>query len=142
MRCQVKIQDPDQLGELYIRCGRPVTHDGLTCAYHRRLKHVALKKKLKLEEQLVQLAERRRVSAFASWRNKAECRQGNGLDDVDFSPETARAQALVAEICHHLCPVRAECLRDALENDERFGVLGGMTSRQRAQMQLPRRESK
>lgn len=29
------------------------------------------------------------------------------------------------------CPVRAECLADAIANDERFGVRGGLTAHER-----------
>jgi WhiB family redox-sensing transcriptional regulator len=34
-------------------------------------------------------------------------------------------------ICLHECPVREQCLADALETDERWGIRGGLTPRQR-----------
>ena len=33
------------------------------------------------------------------------------------------------------CPVKAECLRDALEKDDAFGVYGGLSARQRRPLQ-------
>lgn len=41
----------------------------------------------------------------------------------------ARAKAVCAT-----CPVRAECLAHALETDERYGVWGGLTDRERLQI--------
>jgi WhiB family redox-sensing transcriptional regulator len=32
------------------------------------------------------------------------------------------------------CDVRAECLEYALENDERFGIWGGMSERERRRL--------
>lgn len=36
------------------------------------------------------------------------------------------------------CPVRHECLRFALNNDERFGIWGGLSERERRQLRNPR----
>jgi WhiB family redox-sensing transcriptional regulator len=40
------------------------------------------------------------------------------------------AQRRAKVVCHG-CPVRAECLADALDNRVEFGVWGGMTERER-----------
>ena len=40
------------------------------------------------------------------------------------------AQRKAATMCRD-CPVKAECLADALDNEVEFGVWGGMTERQR-----------
>jgi WhiB family transcriptional regulator, redox-sensing transcriptional regulator len=40
------------------------------------------------------------------------------------------AQRKAAALCRD-CPVKAECLADALDNEVEFGVWGGMTERQR-----------
>ena len=40
------------------------------------------------------------------------------------------AQKKAAALCRD-CPVKAECLADALDNEVEFGIWGGMTERQR-----------
>ena len=61
------------------------------------------------------------------WVSKARC-----LHSVDPDELFVRgaAQAKAAAICRD-CPVVAECLADALDNQVEFGVWGGMTERQR-----------
>ena len=60
------------------------------------------------------------------WVSKAQCRS---IDpDKLFVHGAAQRKAVV--ICRH-CPVIAECLADALDNQMEFGVWGGMTERQR-----------
>ncbi len=61
-----------------------------------------------------------------SWVSKALCR----TTDPDDLFVAGAAQRKAAAICRH-CPVVAECLADALDNQMEFGVWGGMTERQR-----------
>jgi WhiB family transcriptional regulator, redox-sensing transcriptional regulator len=69
---------------------------------------------------------RRVAEARIDWVSKALC-----LDaDPDKLFVRGKAQRKAAVICRH-CPVRAECLADALDNQVEFGVWGGMTERQR-----------
>ena len=37
-----------------------------------------------------------------------------------------------------VCPVRRECLREAILNDERYGIWGGTTAEQRARLRKGR----
>jgi WhiB family redox-sensing transcriptional regulator len=37
------------------------------------------------------------------------------------------------------CPVRLQCLEMALQNDERFGIWGGLSERERRRVRLQRR---
>ncbi len=61
------------------------------------------------------------------WATFASCKDAQ---DVTFFPQTkAEARAALA-ICE-ICPVREECLDHALETNERFGVWGGMTDKER-----------
>jgi WhiB family redox-sensing transcriptional regulator len=62
----------------------------------------------------------------AVWVTKARCRSIN--PDELFVRGAAQRKATV--ICRH-CPVIAECLADALDNQMEFGVWGGQTARQR-----------
>lgn len=60
------------------------------------------------------------------WTTRAACRAGNP-DDLFVQ---GAAQNLAKTICRG-CPVRTECLADALDNQVEFGVWGGMTERER-----------
>ena len=60
------------------------------------------------------------------WSSLAACRHG-GADSL-FGPSTE--QNLAKRICRG-CPVRMECLADALDNRIEWGVWGGMTERER-----------
>ncbi|MDP9903141.1 WhiB family transcriptional regulator [Arthrobacter bambusae] len=54
--------------------------------------------------------------------------------DVDpelFFPDGSTNAAVPRTICNSKCTVREECLKYALENDERFGIWGGLSARQR-----------
>ncbi|AZI59337.1 WhiB family transcriptional regulator [Nakamurella antarctica] len=57
----------------------------------------------------------------------------NGLcvgRDPDALFVTGAAQREAVKICNG-CPVRLECVSDALDNQVEFGVWGGLTERQR-----------
>src|SRR4051812_50059232 len=60
------------------------------------------------------------------WTTRAACR--NGAPDTLFVQGAAQNRA--KSVCLG-CPVRTECLADALDNRVEFGVWGGMTERER-----------
>lgn len=64
-------------------------------------------------------------------------KQGNcyGKDTDIFFPETGNTQAArkAVVVCKG-CPVAAECLSYALNNNEKFGVWGGFTVRRRRKL--------
>ena len=62
------------------------------------------------------------------WTLLARCR---GMQD-DLFPEGAD-QKRVRVVCY-ACPVRNECLAEALDNRIEWGVWGGMTERERRQL--------
>lgn len=62
----------------------------------------------------------------SDWTLHAVC----ATADPDALFVTGAAQRDAARICQ-ACPVRLECLADALDNQVEFGVWGGMTERQR-----------
>lgn len=89
----------------------------------------------------VQVAVRR--PSPVSWRAAANCA---GVDPELFYPERGGSKALQAAqirsakaVCEG-CSVRAQCLIDALERQELFGIWGGMSERERRRLQrrLPR----
>lgn len=59
------------------------------------------------------------------WAAAARCR---GTGDVLFAE--GAAQRRVRVLCDD-CPVRRECLAEALDNNMEWGVWGGMTERER-----------
>lgn len=54
-------------------------------------------------------------------------------DPEVFFPEKGGSTARAKMICRG-CEVRGECLEYALERDERFGVWGGLSERERRRM--------
>lgn len=66
------------------------------------------------------------MSGTVSWASRAACR---GLDPDALFVQGA-AQNRAKRVCLG-CPVRTECLADALDNRMEFGVWGGMTERER-----------
>ena len=62
-----------------------------------------------------------------AWRNRARCAE---TDPESFFPEKGGSTREAKLVCRG-CEVRAECLAYALERDERFGVWGGLSERER-----------
>lgn len=65
-----------------------------------------------------------------SWQERALCAQ---TDPEAFFPEKGGSTREAKRICA-VCPVRAECLSYALEHDERFGIWGGLSERERRRL--------
>lgn len=66
----------------------------------------------------------------AQWWHDALCLEvGSDLFFVDTGESTRPAK----QVCS-LCSVRAECLQDALDHDDRFGIRGGLSERQRRRL--------
>lgn len=64
------------------------------------------------------------------WRDAAACR---GMDPALFFPERGTPTADAKAVCR-TCRVRSECLADALDARERFGIWGGYSERERRAM--------
>jgi WhiB family redox-sensing transcriptional regulator len=69
----------------------------------------------------------------ASWQDLALCAQ---TDPEAFFPEKGGSTREAKRVCRS-CEVRAECLEYALENDERFGIWGGLSERERRRIKPP-----
>jgi len=61
-----------------------------------------------------------------AWTSRSAC----STSDPDDLFVTGAAQNRAKAVCQG-CPVRTECLADALDNRVEFGVWGGMTERER-----------
>lgn len=66
------------------------------------------------------------------WLDQAACR---GLDPALFHPQRGEPTEPAKRVCAS-CPVRQECLDWALEANEKHGVWGGMSERQRRQLRI------
>ncbi len=64
------------------------------------------------------------------WQEQALCAQ---TDPEAFFPEKGGSTREAKRVCSS-CDVRAECLSYALENDERFGIWGGLSERERRRL--------
>lgn len=70
-----------------------------------------------------------------SWRSQALCAP---IDSEIFFPDKGGSTKQAKRICG-MCEVRLECLQDALDREERFGVWGGLSERERRRLNAPRR---
>jgi WhiB family redox-sensing transcriptional regulator len=64
------------------------------------------------------------------WQERALCAQ---TDPEAFFPEKGGSTREAKRICAS-CEVRAECLEYALAFDERFGIWGGLSERERRRL--------
>jgi WhiB family redox-sensing transcriptional regulator len=64
------------------------------------------------------------------WQERALCAQ---TDPEAFFPEKGGSTREAKRVCLS-CDVRGECLEYALFNDERFGIWGGLSERERRKL--------
>jgi WhiB family redox-sensing transcriptional regulator len=65
-----------------------------------------------------------------AWQSDSLCAQ---TDPEAFFPEKGGSTRDAKKICTS-CEVRTRCLEYALENDERFGIWGGLSERERRKL--------
>jgi WhiB family redox-sensing transcriptional regulator len=68
--------------------------------------------------------------ATDQWQDRALCAQ---TDPEAFFPEKGGSTREAKKICLG-CEVRSECLEYALAHDERFGIWGGLSERERRRL--------
>jgi WhiB family redox-sensing transcriptional regulator len=71
----------------------------------------------------------------ASWKDDALCAE---TDPEAFFPEKGGSTREAKRVCAG-CSVQAECLQYALDNDERFGIWGGLSERERRRLRVQQR---
>lgn len=69
-----------------------------------------------------------------TWRLSALCAQ---VDPELFFPDKGEPARAALRVCA-ACPVRVQCLEDALTGDQRYGVWGGTTEIQRRRLRKQR----
>ncbi len=82
-----------------------------------------------MHEILLALGEVPEVGEF-SWQEEALCAQ---TDPEAFFPEKGGSTREAKKVCVN-CSVRDQCLEYALAHDERFGIWGGMSERERRKL--------
>ncbi len=82
------------------------------------------------ELTLLDLAGQDTDETELTWQERALCAQ---TDPEAFFPEKGGSTREAKKVCVS-CEVRAECLEYALENDERFGIWGGLSERERRKL--------
>ena len=65
-----------------------------------------------------------------AWQSDSLCAQ---TDPEAFFPEKGGSTRDAKRICAS-CDVKAQCLEYALQNDERFGIWGGLSERERRKL--------
>lgn len=65
-----------------------------------------------------------------AWQAQALCAQ---TDPEAFFPEKGGSTREAKAVCAQ-CEVREQCLEYALQNDERFGIWGGLSERERRRL--------
>lgn len=81
-----------------------------------------------------------------AWETQAKCREvGHPEDWTHDEPRTTETdaerearharQAKAQAVCETQCPVRSQCLEWALRTGQEYGILGGLTARQRRSRQ-------
>lgn len=76
------------------------------------------------------LRGRAAVHHYIPWQERARCRE---FDPETFFPEKGGSSRDAKRICAQ-CEVRIQCLNYALRHDERYGVWGGMSERERRRL--------
>ncbi len=69
-------------------------------------------------------------SGLLPWQEQALCAQ---TDPEAFFPEKGGSTREAKRVCSR-CEVRADCLSFALAHDERFGIWGGLSERERRRL--------
>ena len=79
------------------------------------------------------MARRRTDPQHVPWQTRAAC--------ADSDPDlfTTNELTLGVQLICASCPVQGDCLDYALDHDERFGIWGGMSSRERRRLHRVRR---
>jgi len=64
------------------------------------------------------------------WSKDAACAEIGPVDYAFFPDSGSGGYNMAREVCDR-CPVRYECLQDALDRDEQWGMYGGLTPNER-----------
>jgi len=80
--------------------------------------------------ELMAIVDGEAIEEEPNWQERALCAQ---TDPEAFFPEKGGSTREAKKVCLG-CDVRGECLEYALQNDERFGIWGGLSERERRKL--------
>lgn len=80
--------------------------------------------------ELMAIVDGEAIEEELNWQERALCAQ---TDPEAFFPEKGGSTREAKKVCLG-CDVRGECLEYALQNDERFGIWGGLSERERRKL--------
>lgn len=83
-----------------------------------------------LQEMMLTIATMDSEDEAYGWQERALCAQ---TDPEAFFPEKGGSTREAKKVCLS-CDVRGDCLEYALANDERFGIWGGLSERERRKL--------
>jgi WhiB family redox-sensing transcriptional regulator len=66
-----------------------------------------------------------------TWMEYAACRKYDAVNANWYADPATPEQRLAINICFSVCPVKSQCLSHAILTEERHGVWGGLTVKQR-----------
>src|SRR6476469_7302971 len=121
------------------RCGpvRPIPDFGLTNGVRQACNHSSVSINSVRQDRWVEGANTVRELYLlegdgedAGWQERGLCAQ---TDPEAFFPEKGGSTREAKKVCL-TCDVRQDCLEYALENDERFGIWGGLSERERRKL--------
>lgn len=81
-----------------------------------------------IDDYLVGIVHARDVE----WQDQAAC---GGTDTETFFPDKGESSSTAKRICRR-CPVRRPCLAYAMDLNERFGIWGAKSERERRRIKL------
>jgi len=70
------------------------------------------------------------------WTEQALCRTAGRNPNLWFPENRLHADAKRAKAICNVCPVREQCLREALSDDDTRGIWGGFDERERTAIRL------
>jgi WhiB family transcriptional regulator, redox-sensing transcriptional regulator len=87
-------------------------------------------------EPLMAIVDGEEIKEEPNWQERALCAQ---TDPEAFFPEKGGSTREAKKVCLS-CDVRGECLEYALANDERHGIWGGLSERERRKVKKGRQQ--
>ena len=113
-----------------ISCSKPVQARGLCWQHYQQGRRTGDFDALKVQRDPI-ASLMRPLTPRGPWERDAACLDA---EPETFYPDKGGSTREAKRICES-CPVRSECLEYALANDERFGIWGGLSERERRRLQ-------